>query len=300
MKKIVIEKQEGMRCNLDLGESSLLYPAAIDNRQQILPLFPVCYGYFYANGRHFTERYRCNPLYQVFVTHKGYGQFLVGKQKFISGPNTVVFLDLSKPHRYETLGDLWEHEWVNFSGPLCGYYDRLINAEGVAERAISNDAIKTDMHQIQLGIQDHCQKGQLNTFTLILRLLYDILDNQLLDETAGFMGRYQTIQSSVRHMRSCYGEKVSVDTLARRACLSKYHYCRLFKRIYGITPYEYLTNIRVSQAQNLLITSDLSVEEIGWKVGYAGGKGLIRQFKDVTGMTPGKYRLAYVGKKEGS
>ena len=83
---------------------------------------------------------------------------------------------------------------------------------------------------------------------------------------------------------------MTLDDLAGSAFLSKYHFLRLFSRITGMTPMEYLQSDRIGRAQIFLKTSDLSIEEIAAKIGYENAAAFIRAFKKQTGTTPGKYK----------
>ena len=82
----------------------------------------------------------------------------------------------------------------------------------------------------------------------------------------------------------------SRSDLAGSAFLSKYHFLRLFSRITGMTPMEYLQSYRIGRAKIFLKTSDLSIEEIASKIGYENAAAFIRAFKQQTGTTPGKYK----------
>ena len=85
-------------------------------------------------------------------------------------------------------------------------------------------------------------------------------------------------------------QRLSLDEIAQMSYLSKYYFARAFRQYMGITPYEYLTSVRLSHAKGLLISSSLSVDEIGYRTGFGGAKNFIRQFRQSMGMTPGEYR----------
>ena len=58
-----------------------------------------------------------------------------------------------------------------------------------------------------------------------------------------------------------------------------------------MTPYKYLTAIRLTYARQLLLYSTDSIEEVSWKTGFKTSKNLIRAFRQAMGTTPQRYRM---------
>lgn len=83
---------------------------------------------------------------------------------------------------------------------------------------------------------------------------------------------------------------VSLADAAREACISPYHYHRLFSRTFGQTPHEYLTQERVEKAKFWLRTTDLSVTEICFEVGYSSLGTFSARFSRLVGCSPSEYR----------
>ncbi len=93
-----------------------------------------------------------------------------------------------------------------------------------------------------------------------------------------------------RYIRQNLSRPLLLDELAEQASLCKDSLIRLFKRELGVTPVEYILNKRVEQAQILLLTQDISIKEVGLKLGFYHQSYFSSQFKAVTGMTPMQYR----------
>src|SRR5690349_23786779 len=89
-----------------------------------------------------------------------------------------------------------------------------------------------------------------------------------------------------------YSEPLEVDDLARAAGLSKAHFSREFRRVFGESPYVYLMTRRLERAAALLRTTDHSVAEICLEVGLQGVGSFTTSFKRMYGMTPTAYRAA--------
>jgi AraC-like DNA-binding protein len=89
-----------------------------------------------------------------------------------------------------------------------------------------------------------------------------------------------------------YATPVTLDVLARVACMSPNHLLRTFSAAFGQTPHQYLTAVRMERAAALLHANGLSVTEIGRAVGYASLGSFSALFKRQTGMSPQEYRQA--------
>lgn len=101
---------------------------------------------------------------------------------------------------------------------------------------------------------------------------------------------YRRLCKARRFMLDHLDSPLDLDTLAQVACLSKYHFIRLFKEVYGQTPRQYLISRRLERASDLLKESDLSFHEICHEVGLKDSSSFGRLFKRSFGATPHLYR----------
>ena len=102
------------------------------------------------------------------------------------------------------------------------------------------------------------------------------------------------LRRAIEFMYLHSAEELSLSEIAREAFLSAYHFARLFKRITGLTPHNYLANIRIEQARHLLGTSDLSINAIATRVGYESQSHFAKVFRTATGLTPKEFRNAAI------
>lgn len=90
--------------------------------------------------------------------------------------------------------------------------------------------------------------------------------------------------------RNYYQEDISSDEMAEASQLSKYHFSRLFKKETGVTPVQYLTNIRLQKATELLQHTKYTVDEIAQLVGYKNANYLSKVTRKQIGKSPGQIR----------
>ncbi|MGW2863579.1 GlxA family transcriptional regulator [Streptomyces sp. NPDC001205] len=88
-------------------------------------------------------------------------------------------------------------------------------------------------------------------------------------------------------------EPLPVTELARRALMSKRTFARRFTAATGTTPHAWLRSLRLTRAEELLETTDLPIEEIARRVGYASAAVLREQFVRRRGVPPRSYRRSF-------
>jgi len=96
--------------------------------------------------------------------------------------------------------------------------------------------------------------------------------------------------SSIDFIEQSLFHKISVDTVAKSANYSTYHYCRIFKAIVGDSVMAYVRKRRLTEAADLLAKTDISVLEIAIQCQFESQETFTRAFKNQFNETPGKYR----------
>src|SRR5437870_10567033 len=99
---------------------------------------------------------------------------------------------------------------------------------------------------------------------------------------------YRRIVQAKLFIDSNYAERIDAGAIAGEACYSKFHFIRTFKSIYGKTPHQYLTGVRVEKAKELL-ENGASVTEACFSVGFDSLGSFTGLFKRRTGLTPSEY-----------
>lgn len=95
------------------------------------------------------------------------------------------------------------------------------------------------------------------------------------------------------HADRSYTRSLTLDELAAVACLSKYHFLRLFKSTYGVTPMEYLSRRRIERAQDLLRATNLTVTEVCMAVGFSSLGSFSSRFRTLVGENPSDFQQRY-------
>jgi AraC-like DNA-binding protein len=97
------------------------------------------------------------------------------------------------------------------------------------------------------------------------------------------------VQKVVNTIESDYNQPISLDFCANACGITAYSLSKIFKKVTGINFVDYLTQIRIEHAKDLLLSSDAKISDIAERVGYQPGY-FVRSFKKAEGVTPGQYR----------
>jgi AraC-like DNA-binding protein len=96
------------------------------------------------------------------------------------------------------------------------------------------------------------------------------------------------VQKVRAYLEDHYTENVSLEELAAFVNLSPFHLLRVFRDTVGLPPHSYLTQVRVTHAKHLLLTS-MSPAQVALTVGFTDQSHLTKHFKRIVGVTPGQY-----------
>lgn len=87
------------------------------------------------------------------------------------------------------------------------------------------------------------------------------------------------IAKAVRYIHKHIAEEIELEKLAELSCLSKDHFIRLFKKGMGTTPLQYVNQKKIEKAQLLLLTEELAVKEIAFRLAFEDYSYFNRLFK---------------------
>ena len=101
---------------------------------------------------------------------------------------------------------------------------------------------------------------------------------------------YRRIVQAKLFIDTRYAENIDLTNIADEAFFSKFHFIRLFKKVYGSTPHQYVIKIRIERAMDMLRAND-SVSDTCYAVGFDSLSSFSGLFKRLVGITPSAYLL---------
>ncbi|MGB7922936.1 MAG: AraC family transcriptional regulator [Pyrinomonadaceae bacterium] len=101
---------------------------------------------------------------------------------------------------------------------------------------------------------------------------------------------HEAVERVIRMMHDRLDEPLTLHEMSRIAYISPYHFNRIFRHITGIPPNKFLYALRLETAKRLLLTTNTSVTNVCFDVGYNSLGTFIRRFTDLVGLSPSRFR----------
>jgi len=100
----------------------------------------------------------------------------------------------------------------------------------------------------------------------------------------------KTISNIIGYINNNYFEDITLDFISKKFYISSYYLSRIFKQSTNYSFVDYLNNIRIKEAQKLLVRTDMNITSISEKVGYKSPTHFGRTFKKITGISPSSFK----------
>ncbi len=108
---------------------------------------------------------------------------------------------------------------------------------------------------------------------------------------------YKRLVQAKLFIDSHYADPIDLDNIADEAFFSKFHFIREFRKIYRNTPHQYLIQVRIEKARELL-QAGIPVTHACYEVGFESVSSFSRLFNRMTGLTPSAYSALQQIRKE--
>ncbi len=192
-------------------------------------------------------------------------------------------------------GGLWSLQWVHFYGEsMPAIYDKYLERGGQPvfrpEKEEGYRDIFTRLYEIA-GSEDYIRDMKLNA--VLCELLSVIMEHSWHPENALPGKKRRELINVKAFLDEHYTEKITLDSLSAAFYIDKFYLSKIFKDAYGATINSYILSKRITQAKRLLRFTDLSVDEIGSRVGMNDANYFSRSFKKLEGISPSEYRKAW-------
>lgn len=176
------------------------------------------------------------------------------------------------------------------TSPAHGDYERLAPLFE-RPRTLAMDNKLQSLVQLAAGEFDRTSENEGVKFHLAASILHCMADR--LSDRRKVTTRHHGINpDAIRgYIMDNLHRKVTVRDLASEACLSISRFHDLFRDITGITPHQFLLQIRLDQAAQLLISTSIAISEVSYRTGFSSQSALTNALRKHKGVTPAKLRF---------
>ena len=102
------------------------------------------------------------------------------------------------------------------------------------------------------------------------------------------------LERSREYIDDCFSSEIDLDEIAQQALFSRYHFIRLFRQAFRMTPHQYLMKRRIERAKELLIAGSSPVTDICFDIGFQSLGSFSTLFRRMVGTSPLDYRTRIV------
>ncbi|KJF43500.1 AraC family transcriptional regulator [Draconibacterium sediminis] len=246
---------------------------------------PSEYFFNWESGRILQE-------YQLNYITEGTGIFENKHGKFQVKPGSILLILPNEWHRYRPIRTTgWTENYIGFNGKIAN--ELLKNNIFSPAQPVINCGIKEEIIDTYLKIYDLVEKErpgfQQIASGMIVKLLGYIVSFEKRKE---FSGKYiaEVIEKVRFQMRQNIEMEYNMETLAQEYNVGYSYFRKMFKKYTGVAPAQYHLQLRIIRAKELLVSTNKSITEISFQLGFQNIYHFSLLFKKKTGMSPSDFR----------
>lgn len=225
--------------------------------------------------------------HQLLYTCSGTGSLVVDGVQYPQKPGSLFYLAPKIPHEYfPIVEEEWSTCWVVFRGEYSTELLRGMGFERFAyQEGLVNEEIEKIFRQMLSAAKDPIM-GDERCSLLVYEYLLAVRRAFMEREKYGNRTEENILEKTLLYMNDHYASDITLEELAKISGVSRQHFCRVFRAKMKMRPMEYLARKRISVARGLLVSTKLSVAEIGEAVGYHSLTYFGMVFKKYEGISP--------------
>ena len=225
---------------------------------------------------------------QILFTRRGKGILRVDGKELVQTPGSIFFVTSGVPHEYfpatPELG--WETAWTVFRG---AHLTELLEELGFGRW---NELSGADLSRCESIFSRllSAVKDPINGGERCSLLIYEYILEARSLLISGNSRSGGLITPALERMDAQYMRDITLEELAKICGVSLQHFCRVFRSQMGMRPMEYLARRRVSEAKQLLSSTEHTIAEIAALTGYSTPTYFGTVFRRYEGTSPSEYR----------
>lgn len=234
--------------------------------------------------------------YQINYITEGSGVFENAHGKFPVRAGSMLFNFPGVWHRYkpnERSG--WEENYIGFNGKIAdGLFQHPLFKPTRPVLQVGNREELLDTYLKIFDLVEREQPGfQQIASGMVMKLLGYIIS---IEKQKGFSGKpiAKVIEESRFMMRQQVGKEIDLQQIAEQYHVGYSYFRQMFKKYTGVSPGQYHIQLRIMRAKELLASTNKSIKEISYELGFQSIYYFSNMFKKKEGMNPSDFRKRVV------
>jgi AraC-like DNA-binding protein/mannose-6-phosphate isomerase-like protein (cupin superfamily) len=293
MTEAVIRKKEGFQ-----GQKAIVIPRKIlasqcEKNTIVGTLYITDIGYYPKAKFHYRERSHGVDQHILIYCIEGRGKVEILRKEYAIKSGEFFIVPSHVAHKYSAdAADPWTIYWVHFKGNISNAIVSLL------QQQIGNNKGFIQYNEGRINLFNKIY-NQLEKGYGIDNLAYANMSFWYLLSTFMFQEKYNSSDKisnddltgrAINFMTKKIDKMVSVEEIAQSVNLSASHFTSLFKKKTGFSPIEYFNHLKIQEACQYFLFTDLRIKEVSFKLGIDDPYYFSRLFTKVMGMSPNLYR----------
>ena len=240
---------------------------------------------------HWVNRVRKNSYVLLQYTISGKGSFQTPDHTYPQQAGDLFLVQVPGDSQYSLPDDseYWDVLYLEFSSECLPLLYHIHLSCGPAFHLEASSTLPEQMKQLYADAISNQLASVFDNSKAAYAFLLDLADYAL--EKPALSSPRVTLAKNYLDS-NYYNTDLNLDEVADAVGLSKYHLCREFNHLYGISPGKYLANLRLQKSCALLLQNrQHTIAEIASMVGFSNDNYFCKVFRKAFGTTPTQYRL---------
>lgn len=293
MRQNKVYKKEGFE-----GQKAIVIPRNILSTRcaknpVISSLYITDIGYYPNAKFHYRTRQAGADQHILIYCHDGCGRAVIKGEQYSVEQGEFIIVPMKQAHIYQANeANPWTIYWVHFKGPAADAIVSMIKTKNNSYKGF------IELSQTPIGLFDEIYnqltRGYSNDNLVYANMsfwhyLVSIVFNNKLPGAVKMNGK-DDIDKAIDYLTERVDQNLSLEDIAATVNLSPSHFSYVFKRKTGFSPIEYFNHLKIQQACQYLLFTNLRIKEIGDKIGINDPYYFSRMFRKVMGMSPKEYK----------
>ena len=258
---------------------------------KIRPLRISKFGITNPNKDYYIKR-EPSPCYIIEYIVSGHGYLEINEEKHKVGPgDTYIIHPGDFCTYYADKDDPYKKYWINFNWEF--FFTQILIAYDINDRVIRNMDLSHFFEELFKLEETSPSNDEL--YIPVSKLIFDVMMKIALHKENDTTATRRELAYKVRVLlNKSVTTRISINDIAKKFYRSKDDITRQFKKKYNTTPYNYLINLRIGRAKNLLVNSNKTLAEIANHLCFSSEFHFSNTFKKKVGVSPRDFKNKYI------